>query len=121
MSFGTENNAVLAALRDLTHDNSNFGCYVVPTNYLPSSAFAGSDETHCSMLACGQDVSIDWEQQMSDWLIPFNELDFVKQRAETLLLVGDGHIALDWTHIANVLSHSYMDTARFARLILCDA
>ncbi|MFM0277737.1 hypothetical protein P0D75_06910 [Paraburkholderia sediminicola] len=104
--YGTDSNAVLSTLRDFTYESSNLGCFVVPTNSLPTSAFVGCDETHCMALVFGPSVHINWENQMADWLIPFNELDYVEQRAETLLLIGDGPTAVDWSKISTALPNS---------------
>jgi hypothetical protein len=104
--YGTDNNALLASLRDLTYDRADLGCYVVPTNSLPTSIAQDSDEAQCLALIVRPGLGIDWRQQMADWVIPFNELDYVERRADTLLLLGDGPIAIDWTQAAGVLSNA---------------
>jgi hypothetical protein len=102
--YGMDNNALLASLRDFTYDRAGLGCYVVPTHSLPTSIAQYGDEAQSLALIVGPGVSIDWEQQMADWVIPFNELDYVERRADTLVLLGDGPIAIDWTRAAALLS-----------------
>ncbi|EIN01531.1 hypothetical protein WQE_08497 [Paraburkholderia hospita] len=103
---GTDNNALLATLRDFTYDHAELGCYVVPTSSLPTSIARHSDEAHCLALIVGPGLSIDWQQQMADWVIPFNEVDYLEPRADTLVLLGDGPIAIEWTKTAALLSNA---------------
>ena len=103
---GTDNNVLLATLRDFTYDRPELGCYVVPTSSLPPSIAQHSGEAQCLALIVGPGVAIDWQQQMADWVIPFNEVDYVEPRAETLVLLGDGPIAIEWTKTAALLSNA---------------
>jgi hypothetical protein len=77
IQHGTDNNALLATLRDFTYDCAELGCYVVPTSSLPTSIAQHSGEAQCLALIVGPGVAIDWQQQMADWVIPFNELDYL--------------------------------------------
>jgi hypothetical protein len=93
-------------LRDFTYDRAELGCYVVPTSSLPTSIAQHSDEAHCLALIVGAGLCIDWQQQMADWVIPLNEVDYVGPRAETLVLLGDEPIAIEWTKTAALLSNT---------------
>jgi len=78
-------------------------CGVVGTAFLPRELCDGNRGFHTLAIAVPDAEEIDWTSQRMDALVPHNELDFEHRQATTLILLGDGPVAIEPAQTFQVL------------------
>jgi hypothetical protein len=87
--------AVLNDLYERSEDCGQVCCGWLHTRALPSSMQSQISETLVLVIAIPESTRFDWVGQTEDWLIPYNETDYVQQHATRLMMLGHGPLAVE--------------------------
>jgi hypothetical protein len=91
----TDTPTVLNDLYTQSEDSSQVCCGWLHTRALPSSMQSLISETVVLAIAIPDSISVDWASQTDDWLIPFNETDYVQRLATRLMMLGNGPLVVE--------------------------
>ncbi|SKC99115.1 hypothetical protein SAMN05445504_7614 [Burkholderia sp. CF099] len=87
-----------AVLNDLYKQSAHCGqvcCGWLHSRALPPSMKSLISETLVLAIAIPESIRFDWGSQTEDWLIPYNETDYVQQHATRLMMLGNGPLAVE--------------------------